>query len=482
MGDLSDLRRLREWAQQLGAGFLLVNPLHAVAPTYPQADSPYLPATRRFRNPIYLRIEEVRGADLVDLTDLAAAGHRLNSAAHLDRDAVWRLKVEGLQRIFETAPRPHDFRAWRERQGRALEQFATWCLVAEQSGPDWRQWREELRRPEDPAVAQLAAASAPRVEFHAWLQWLVELQLRAASGDLQLIHDLPVGVDGGGADAWVWQEELATEARVGAPPDVFNTAGQEWGSPPFNPWRLRAANYCPFVESVRGTVTGSGGLRIDHVIGLFRLWWIPAGEPAAAGAYVRFPSADLLDIVALESWRAHAMVVGEDLGTVEPGVREALAASGVLSYRLLWFEDGHPSAWPAASMAAVTTHDLPTVAGLWTGSDLAEQRRHFPRAEGQEQGRNELLARLTAPGGPPADATPEEAVLAAYRLLASAPSMLLCAPLEDAVASEVRPNIPGATSRPNWCIPLPLPIEELVQHPTALALAGVLREAVRHEG
>jgi 4-alpha-glucanotransferase len=244
---------------------------------------------------------------------------------------------------------------------------------------------------------------------------------------------------------------------------------------PLNPWRLRANGYQAFAESVRATLAGSGGLRIDHALGMFRLWWIPAGESPTAGAYIRYPSADLLDIVALESVRAAALVVGEDLGTVEPGVREALAEHGLLSYRLLWFEADPPARWSGESMAAVTTHDLPTVAGLWTGSDLAEQRRYLEVSDAElEHGRTELLDRLDRPGGPAPGASVEEAVIGAYRLLAQSPARLLCATLDDAVAAEARPNLPAVADRPNWCIPLPVTLEELLQHPTAHELAALL--------
>jgi 4-alpha-glucanotransferase len=496
IGDLSDLRRLRLWAQELGAGFLLVNPLHATAPTLPQPTSPYLPATRRFRHPLYLRIEEVPGADRVDLADLATAGRALNAGPLIDRDAVWRLKLAALERIFaavrdvdehakaepdeSAAPRDQEnFSAWRAQQGEALAEFAVWCALAERHGPDWRSWEHSLQRPDSPEVAEFGAAVAARVTFYAWLQWLLDMQLRRASGDLTVIQDLPIGIDAGGADAWVLQGQLALDARIGAPPDLFNLAGQEWGSVPLNPWCLRANAYQAFVESVRATLAGGGGLRIDHALGMFRLWWIPAGEFPTAGAYVRYPSADLLDIVALESVRASAPVVGEDLGTVEPGVREALAEHGLLSYRLLWFEPDSPAGWSTASMAAVTTHDLPTVAGLWTGSDLTEQRRYLDGADPEfaaelHRGRRRLLHQLDQPGGPPPGSSIEEAVLGAYRLLAQSPSMLLCATLEDAVAAEVRPNLPAVVDRPNWCIPLPVALEELVRHPTAHKLAAVL--------
>ena len=232
---------------------------------------------------------------------------------------------------------------------------------------------------------------------------------------MTVIQDLPIGFAGGGADAWAWQDVLAEGVSVGAPPDAFNSQGQNWGSPPLIPWRLRDADYEPFIQSIRATIAGAGGLRIDHVMGLFRLWWVPADGSAADGAYVRYPAEDLLDIVALESSRAQALVVGEDLGTVEDGVREAMAEHGVLSYRLLWFEEDDPTEWPAASMAAITTHDLPTVAGLWTGADVEEQRaaRHgHRRGAGARPG---LAARAPArparrrPGGAGGRARPRTA-------------------------------------------------------------------------
>src|SRR4051812_10551389 len=219
-------------------------------------------------------------------------------------------------------------------------------------------------------------------------------------------------------------------------------------------------------------MAGAGGLRVDHVMGLFRLWWVPAGGSAADGAYVRYPSEDLLDIVALESHRAQAIVVGEDLGVVEHGVREAMAEHGMLSYRLSYFEDDDPAQWPAGSMAAVTTHDLPTIAGLWTGSDVAEQKQYGTGTDEElETGRAALIEHR---GAGPAAAPPADAVAAAYRRLATAPSTLLSATLDDAVAEERRPNIPGTTDRPNWSLPLPVPTEELAAHPGVQAIAAVL--------
>ncbi|GIH96032.1 4-alpha-glucanotransferase [Planobispora siamensis] len=478
IGDLADLGRLARWAaDECRAGFLLVNPLHATAPVAPIQASPYFPASRRFRNPVYLRVEEVPGAGRAgaDLQEAAARGRELNRRRHIDRDAVWRLKLAALEAIWRCAPPGPEFDQWRARQGDGLREFATWCTLAEQYGGNWRIWPQEYRHPAGPAVGRFAREHADRVRFHAWLQWLTERQLTENASGVTLIQDLPVGVDPGGADAWSWQDLLAQGVSVGAPADEFNTEGQDWGLPPFVPWKLRRAGYRPFADSIRATVAAAGGLRIDHVMGLFRLWWVPSGAGAGQGAYVRYPAADLLDIVALESHRAGALVIGEDLGTVEPGVRETLAEYGVLSYRLLWFEQDDPATWPEHAMAAVTTHDLPTVAGLWDGSDLEAQRRLG--LEPNEESSGAVRRRLARGGGLDAGAGGEEAVLAAHQLMARAPSVLLSATLDDALAEPERPNIPGADDqRPNWCLALPVPLEELQSAPLPRKLAAVLAE------
>lgn len=478
IGDLGDLRSIRELAQAQGADFVLVNPLHAVAPVLPQEPSPYLPATRRFRNPLYLRIEDVPGAERVDLSDLSARAVELNGADLVERDEVWTLKAEALWRLFASRDRDDStFARWRAVQGRSLQEYATWAVLSTEHGPDWRRWTDGLRRTDSDDVAAFAAEHDEQVAFHAWMQWLLGIQLGEASGDLQVLQDLPIGVDGGGVDAWAWQDTLAQGVKVGAPPDRFNAAGQDWGSPPFIPWRLRLAGYEPFIESIRSTMASAGGLRIDHVMGLFRLWWVPEDGGPTQGAYVRYPSADLLDIVALESHRAGALVVGEDLGTVEPGVREALSEHAVLSYRLLLFEADHPSTWPASAMAAITTHDLPTVTGLWSGADLAEQRDHGMASDQVlTRDRDSLLAPLRSGADLPEGASTEQAVREAYRLLVRAPSVLVSATLEDAVGERRRPNMPGATDRPNWCLPLPVWVDDLAEHAGVAEVAAILRD------
>jgi 4-alpha-glucanotransferase len=478
IGDLADLREIRLWAQSQGAGFLLVNPLHAVAPTLPQWTSPYLPATRRFLNPIYLHVPAAPGADLVDLAEPIARARELNDSELVDRDAVWRLKDAVLRRVFEVGARLDDFAQWRDEQGEPLEQYGVWCALSLEHGPDWRTWPDALHDPRSDAVAAYADRRADEVSYHVWLQWLLRDQLQHATGELMVIQDLPIGVAGGGVDGWAWQDVLADGVTVGAPPDLFQAGGQDWGSPPFVPWRLRADGYEAFIQTVRGTISGAGGLRIDHVMGLFRLWWVPRGSVPTAGAYVRYPSQDLLDIVALESHRAGAAVVGEDLGVVEAGVREVLAEHGILTYRLLWFERDDPADWPENAMAAVTTHDLPTVPGLWTREDLEDQVRYNDITREEARQAAEPLRTNLRRDGLPDDADPDEAVLAAHRLLARSPCRLLAATLEDAVGQARRPNLPGTTARPNWSVPLPVLVDDLPTHRGAAAVAAVLCEVV----
>jgi 4-alpha-glucanotransferase len=477
IGDFADLDRLARWSARLGAGFVLVNPLGAVSPVGPQQPSPYFPATRRFRNPIYLRVEDVPGADApgLSISDAVAAGRALNEDRIIDRDVVWRLKRQALEAIWASGPPLGDFEAWYEDQPASLAQFARWSVLGERFGPKWRQWPDSLRRPTlEGGDRDLGRG---RTAFHAWLQWLLDRQLAAASSSVRVIQDLPIGVDPDGFDAWAWQDLLALEASVGAPPDELNQQGQDWCLPPFVPWRLANAGYMPFIETIRSSLTSGGGLRIDHVMGLSRLWWIPSGCGPAEGAYVRYPAEDLLAIIALESRRAGAVVVGEDLGTIDEAFRDALAHHEVLSYRLLWFEKQDPAKWPARAMAAVTTHDLPTVAGLWDGSDLGTQERLG--LQPNEESLSEIHDRLATSTGLRPDADPADAVTAAYGQLSRAPSVLLTATLDDVAAERERPNMPGADRlRPNWSIALPLSLDSLEESPTARVVAELLARSV----
>jgi 4-alpha-glucanotransferase len=458
---------------------VMVNPLHASLPGLPQEPSPYFASSRCYRSPIYLRVEDVPGApQAADLERAAAAGQALNRSRTIDRDEVWRLKMDVLEQIWlSSAARQGgdpQFARYSAEQGDLLASYATFCALCERLGRGWTDWPAGLRRPGTAEVRTFAEAHAERVRFHAWLQWLVDDQLARAGQSVGLVQDLAIGADPAGADAWLWQDVLALSAKVGAPPDEFNIDGQDWGFPPFDPWRLRAAGFEPFARIVRSALAHAAGLRIDHVAGLFRLYWIPEGTPPAQGVYVRYPWQEMLAILALESVRAGAWVVGEDLGTVEPYVREEMDRRQLLSTRLVWFEPEPPSRYPERSLAAVTTHDLPTVAGLWSRSDLEDQHQSgvVPATDSLEEMRQRLAYWL----GVPDDVPVRNVIVGTHQLLGQAPSAVILATLEDAQAVAERPNLPGTTSeqRPNWSLALPSPVEDMAEDPLVLNIAAGL--------
>ncbi|HEY4913502.1 MAG TPA: 4-alpha-glucanotransferase, partial [Candidatus Dormibacteraeota bacterium] len=391
----------------------------------------------------------------------------LNAQRLIDHDAVFRLKSRALEAIFKVSPDPADMQPWVRGQGKALEDYATFSAITERLGPAWRSWPAELRHPRGEGVAAIRGPLAGRVAFHEWLQFHLDRQLARASREIGLIADVPVGFAADGCDAWRWQDLLAPDMRVGAPPDYFFPDGQDWGMPPFDPWKLRKAHFEPFVETIRSTAKHAAGLRLDHVMGLFRLFWIPRDAHASGGAYVRYPARELLAILALESKRSHTFVIGEDLGLVEPAMRSRLRHSGVLSYRLLWFEDDPPEKWPRESAGAIGTHDLPTVAGIWNLSEPDQRQHHLRR-------------RLTDATGLP-DGTPAvEVAVAAYQRLSHARSRIVLASFEDALGIEERTNVPGTTTeRPNWRLALTKPLEEIARDEGVLRIAQSMRDARR---
>ena len=310
MGDLADLEKLVAWSADMGAGMLLVNPLSAALPIAKQQASPYYPSSRRFLNPLWLNIDAIPGATSIpNFEELAEAGKGLNSERMIDRDGVFELKMQALHSLWLCFSPDEAFDNFCETQGSELETYATFCALAEAHGSGWREWPPELRHPANQAVRDFAKEQRGKVDFHKWVQWLIDGQLARCGGRLALMQDLPIGVDPSGADCWAWQDLMAKGAAVGAPPDEFNTQGQNWGLPPFIPHKLREAAYEPFIQTIRRAMHNTGGLRIDHVMGLFRLFWIPEGMEGSQGAYVRYDYEDLLTIVALESERARAYVV-----------------------------------------------------------------------------------------------------------------------------------------------------------------------------
>src|SRR5487761_1315916 len=469
IGDMADLRRLARWSRKQGAEVLLLNPLGAQTPILSFEASPYYASSRRFRNTIVLRIEEDYGAEQVaiELEPLRAKAQALNDRRLIDYDEVFRLKSKASEAIFKVAPDPPRLGPWAHGKGQALRDFATYNALAEEHGPAWRTWPPGLRHPKGEGVDAERRLLGRRVAFHVWQQFHLDRQLARASREIGLITDVPVGFASDGFDAWRWQDLLAPNMRVGAPPDEFFRDGQDWGCPAFNPWKLSDAKFEPFVDAIRSAAAHAAGVRLDHVMGLFRLFWIPDGMTAAQGAYVRYPAATLLAILANESRRANAFVVGEDLGLVEPAVRGRLRQRGSLSYRLLWFEGSEPARWPLDAVASVGTHDLPTVAGIWTRQE-PEHRLHHLR---------EKLVNMTHL---PEDTPPVEVAVNAYTSLARGRPRIVLTSLEDALGVIERPNVPGTTTEfPNWRLALPQSLEDIERADGVNRIAQAMKAAGR---
>ena len=523
MGDLGDLAELTAWAgRALGAGFVQVNPLHSAVPGAPTDPSPYRPSSRRFPDPVYLRVEDlpeypyVEDRESLRALSLKAAALRdsvLDKGALIDRDAVWELKREALELVREVPLGPGRRAAYADflaREGEALEDHATWYALAEVHGADWRSWPEGLRDPGSAETARARAELMDRVDFHCRLAWLTDAQLAAAQRTARdagmavgVVHDLAVGVHPEGADAWAQQRYFAAGMSVGAPPDAFNARGQDWGLPPWRPDRLAESGYEPYRRLLRALFRYAGALRIDHVMGLFRLWWVPQGHPPTEGTYVRYDAEAMLAVLVLEASRAGSVVIGEDLGTVEPGVREKLRERGVLGTSVLWFErdwegDGRPlppEAWRADCLATATTHDLPSTAARLTGEhvelrhrlDLLTRPLEEERAEAAAD-TGEWLAVLTrlgllhATGGGQATSEEEAEIQAVHRFLLRTPSRLVGVWLPDTVGDRRPQNLPGTWDQyPNWRLPVAdaegraVTLEELAGSPRLHALIDVLR-------
>ncbi|MEU1803475.1 4-alpha-glucanotransferase [Streptomyces sp. NPDC019937] len=526
MGDLGDLADLASWSgRAFGTGFIQLNPLHSAVPGTPAAPtdpSPYRPSSRRFPDPVHLRVENVPEYTHLGGAARARADRLLEAAAALrtsvlrdgaliDRDAVWALKREALElvRAVPLSPGRHAaYRGFLAERGRALEDHALWCALAETYGPDWRGWPDGLADPRSARTARARDEHLDRADFHSWLAWLTDDQLAAAQRaaldagmGIGLVHDLAVGVHPSGADAWALQDVFASGMSVGAPPDAFNSRGQDWGLPPWRPDALATTGYAPYRELLRGLLRHAGALRIDHVMGLFRLWWVPEGRPPTEGTYVRYDADAMLGVLALEAHRAGAAVIGEDLGTVEPGVRETLAGRGVLGTSVLWFErdwngDGParplaPEEWRADCLATATTHDLPSTAARLTGDHVAlrhrlglltrplDAERAAEAAEVAEW--TELLGRLgLLPEGPGDE---EAAIRAVHRFLLRTPARMVGVWLPDAVGDRRPQNLPGTWDQyPNWRLPIadaagrPMTLEALASSPRLRALMATLTE------
>ncbi|MFJ5019126.1 4-alpha-glucanotransferase [Streptomyces griseoluteus] len=527
MGDLGDLAELAAWAGRThGAGFVQVNPLHAAVPGAPTDPSPYRPSSRRFPDPVHLRVEDVPEYSYAELNPrLRERAERLRAdvldkGALIDRDAVWELKRQALEQVVRVPLGPGRraaYDAFRAEEGQALEDHATWYALAEEHGPDWRTWPEPLRDPRSAETARARARLADRVEFHTRLAWLTDGQLRAAQRAAEeagmpigIVHDLAVGVHPVGADAWSQQDHFAAGMSVGAPPDAFNARGQDWGLPPWRPDRLAESGHLPYRLLLRALFRYAGALRIDHVMGLFRLWWVPEGSPPTDGTYVRYDAEAMLALLALEASRAGALVIGEDLGTVEPGVRETLQRRGVLGTSVLWFErdwtgDGRPlppESWREDCLATATTHDLPPTAARLTGEhvDLREKLGLLVKSGADERAdavadTAEWLALLgslgllDAPAAGPPGSDEEAEIQGFHRFLLRTPARLVGIWLPDGIGDRRPQNVPGTWDQyPNWRLPVsdpqgrPVPLEELTASPRLGALLAAVRAGLGHSG
>ncbi|MBP2473203.1 4-alpha-glucanotransferase [Crossiella equi] len=501
IGDLADLTEFTTLAGEQGADVVLLNPLHAMTPSHPVEASPYSPSSRRFANPLYLRVEdteEYRSAHPALRLEVDALRPPAG-AGRIDYDAVWTAKAAALELLWRKAE------PTAEPVDPALLDFATFCALAEEHGPRWRSWPVELRHPASPAVAAARVALADRVGFHVWLQKLCGQQLAAAQRAARqaglrvgLVHDLAVGVANEGADSWALQDVLAAGVTVGAPPDAFNQQGQDWALPPWRPDRLVATGYAAYRDMLRAVLRHSDGIRIDHILGLWRLWWVPPGGSPREGAYVRYDADAMLGILALEAQRAGAVVIGEDLGTVLPEVTDSLAEHNVLGSAVLWFQrdpdaEGEPMLpahrYPERATASVSTHDLPTAAGFLRGEhvrvraelglldDLAAEQQRAARE------RQELLDLLRTGGFLPADdGQPEEVqvVHAMHAFLAATPSRFVLVSPYDVLREPRQPNLPGTVDvYPNWRIPLPVTVRELMGDPEVRRIIRTVKEGVR---
>lgn len=487
IGDLGDLRELATWsACEHGAGFALVNPLHAAAPVEPMAPSPYLPVTRRFANPVYLRIDDVPecsrlgAAQRADAEALASALRARNvDGGLLDRDASWSAKRTVLRWAFDAGmddAREREFAAYVAAEGAGLADFATWCAIADEHGAENRHWPAPLRDRRSPEVAAFAASHADAIRFHMWLQWQLAQQLesahraaRDAGMAIGVMHDLAVGVHPEGADAWALRDVLATSMSVGCPPDMYNQLGQDWSQPPWRPDALEEAAFAPYRDMLRTVLRSAGALRIDHVLGLFRMWWIPRGRPASEGTYVRFDHDAMLGILTLEAHLAGAIVVGEDLGTLEGWVQGALADRGILGTVISWFEgDPEPTRWRDRVLASATVHDLPPTAGYLRGEHVrirAELGLLTRPAEDELRdavAQRERWARLLVERGwldPDADLATDGGLdamaVALHRAVGASPALLVGIGLTDVLGDRRAQNQPGTDREyPNWRIPM----------------------------
>ena len=535
-GDFRDLQGLIDWvADVAGGSFVALNPLHAIHNRRPYNTSPYLPNSVFYQNFLYLDLESIpdfahcgRAQKLLIKSDVQQEIAALRDSEFVEYERVHALKMKFLKLLFAAflrerrsgSPRAQQFEEYRGREGEPLERFATYSALDEwihRRNPQiwmWPEWPEPYRDPLSPETQAFRLKHWRLVLFYQYVQWQIDIQLAAAQQhardkglSIGLYHDLALATDRYGADLWAHRSYFAAGCRVGSPPDDFNPKGQDWAFPPPNSARHRESGYQLFIESIRQNCRHGGALRIDHVMRFFRLYWIPDGVAADSGAYVRDHWEDLIRLVALESVRHRVIVVGEDLGTVEPEVRDALARFGILSYRLLYFEKDQAgrfrkqSAYPEQALVSSTTHDLPTLAGFWIGEDIEARRRVglLPddpsyreqlrlRAVEKQKMLDALLEAGLLPGWFPRSALeiPEltgELHNAVIGFLASTPSMLLLINQEDLTKEIAQQNLPGTTRQyPNWSRKMHFRLDELYSAKQATDFVQMFRNWIEKTG
>ncbi len=523
MGDYSALASLTQTAARQGAAAVAISPVHALFNARPNHFSPYSPSSRLFLNAWHIDPAAVLG-DAALAQALSALGPqaaqqraRLEQAEMVDWPAASMLQMQLLRQLFQqfqaqcatgqAAGLDADFRQFCQQGGEALHDHACFEALdahfhAQGQGSHWRDWPAELRDPHTAAVAQFAAQYPDEIAFHSFLQWQAARGLAAAQAaarqagmPIGLIADLAVGAETSGSQAWSRQHAMLNGLSVGAPPDHMNILGQNWGLGAFSPRALRQQGYAPYLEMLRAVMTQAGGVRIDHVLGLARMWLVPEGANATEGAYLAYPLDDLLNLIALESWRHHAIVIGEDLGTVPEGFRERLHQAGLLGIGVLLFErDGtrfkSPSEWPNGISATTTTHDTPTLAGWWQGHDIGWRARLQLLAKGSSEEQEQQLRQTdrsalwqvlidnACASGPLPDQHQPAPIASALCLLGQTAAPLVMLPLEDALCLAEQPNLPGTVAvHPNWCRRLPLTVAQLDQDPSFIASVAALRGA-----
>ncbi len=518
-GDFRDLRDLIDWAvSALGVDFIALNPLHAIHNRRPYNTSPYLPNSIFYRNFIYLDVEGIEGYQALEASAELA---RLRNAPTVEYEQVAALKRQALERIFEANPPSPECLDWIAREGELLRVYATYCALDEHlhvKDPNlwiWPDWPEKYRNPTGTAIDTFTRKNARAILFHGWLQWLVDRQIAevqkhalAAGMNIGLYHDLALATDRCGSDLWGYRPYFITGCRVGSPPDGFSPNGQDWSFPPPNTVRHRADGYNLYAESIRKSMRHGGALRIDHVMRLFRLYWIPEGHSAKDGAYVRDRAADLVRVLALESVRNQCVIVGEDLGTVEDEVRETLARFGILSYKLLYFERAwernaefrQPGEYPVSALTSTSTHDLATMAGYWTGEDIEARLRartiddNVRSVQLSERARDKqlLLDALSASGFLPTGYERDASRLAEFTgelhyavsgFLATTPCEMWLINQEDLTKEPHQQNLPGTTAEyPNWGRKMRWTVAELSSVREAVDCAAMMRRWVEQSG